>query len=56
MVNRKSSADPDLIVHLYEKWRVLQDRAEELRSERNANAKAMKVCTCSAQRQAGPFQ
>jgi hypothetical protein len=43
VAQRNSSADPDLVVELYDKWRGLQDEAETLRSQRNENAKAMKV-------------
>lgn len=40
---RNSRADPDRVVELYEKWRGAENDAEQLRSDRNANAKAMKV-------------
>ena len=44
VVNRNSSADPGRVAQLYDKWRSLQTQAENIRTERNANAKAMKVC------------
>ena len=40
---RNSAADPDVVVHLYERWRRLDEAAEDLRAARNANAKAAKV-------------
>lgn len=43
VANRNSRADPDKVVKLYDDWRELQNAAEQLRSDRNANAKAMKV-------------
>ena len=41
--DRNSPADPDVVVQLYERWRRLDEAAEELRAARNANAKAAKV-------------
>lgn len=41
--NRNSDADPDKVVRLYDEFREAQNEAERLRSDRNANAKAMKV-------------
>lgn len=41
--NRNSSADPQKVADLYDRWRSLQTQAEDLRTERNANAKSMKV-------------
>lgn len=43
VVNRNSNAKPDRVVQLYDEWRDLQTQAESLRTERNANARAMKV-------------
>jgi Seryl-tRNA synthetase N-terminal domain len=43
VAQRNSSADPELVVELYDRWRLLQDEVETLRSQRNENAKAMKV-------------
>lgn len=43
VANRNSNADPDRVVQLYSQWRSLQTKAEDLRTERNANAKSMKV-------------
>lgn len=43
VAQRNSSADPELVVELYSRWRALQDEVETLRSQRNENAKAMKV-------------
>lgn len=43
VANRNSSAWPEKVVDLYDRWRSLQTQAEDLRTERNANAKAMKV-------------
>ena len=40
---RNSAADPDAVVRLYERWRGLDEAAEDLRAARNANAKAAKV-------------
>ena len=40
---RNSTADPDAVVRLYERWRGLDEAAEDLRAARNANAKAAKV-------------
>ena len=51
--NRNSSADPDKALELYDHWRQLEDDAGRLRSDRNSNAKAMKVssmCACIAAR------
>lgn len=49
VANRNSNADPDKVIELYDRWRSLQAQAEELRTERNANAKAMKVRPISRQ-------
>lgn len=46
---RNSAADPDAVVRLYERWRGLDEAAEDLRAARNANAKAAKV-RCSVSR------
>lgn len=43
VAQRNSSADPELVVELYSRWRSLQDEVETLRSQRNENTKAMKV-------------
>lgn len=43
VANRNSNADPEKVVHLYDQWRELQSRAEAIRTDRNANAKSMKV-------------
>lgn len=40
---RNSAADPDAVVRLYERWRGLDEAAEDLRAARNTNAKAAKV-------------
>lgn len=42
-VNRKSNADPDKVVELYQKFVVMSKETDELRKQRNDNAKAMKV-------------
>lgn len=40
---RAVGADPELVARLYDEWRALQDSLEKVRTERNDNAKAMKV-------------
>ena len=40
---RNSAADAEAVVQLYERWRRLDEAAENLRALRNANAKAAKV-------------
>ena len=40
---RAVGADPELVARLYDEWRALQDSLERVRTERNDNAKAMKV-------------
>ena len=42
--DRNSDADPEKVVQLYDRWTQMLMEVERLRSERNANAKAMKVC------------
>lgn len=44
VVNRKSKADPDKVVELYQKFVAMSKETDELRKQRNDNAKAMKVC------------
>lgn len=44
VVNRKSNADPDKVVELYQKFVTMSKETDELRKKRNDNAKAMKVC------------
>ena len=41
--NRNSDADPEKVSQLYDEYNAAQRQAEQLRSDRNANAKAMKV-------------
>lgn len=53
VANRNSKADPDRVVDLYDRWRHLQTQAEDLRTERNANAKAMKVTLQNLSEQLG---
>lgn len=43
VANRNSRADPDKVLQIYDRWREALNEAEGLRTERNANAKAMKV-------------
>jgi hypothetical protein len=45
--NRNSDASPEKVVHLYEQWTHLLGEVEQLRAERNANAKSMKVRSAS---------
>ncbi|CAK0784047.1 hypothetical protein CVIRNUC_007250 [Coccomyxa viridis] len=40
--DRNSDADPEKVVQLYDRWTQMLMEVERLRSERNANAKAMK--------------
>ena len=47
--NRNSDASPEKVVHLYEQWTHLLGEVEQLRAERNANAKSMKVRNASLQ-------
>lgn len=41
--NRNSSADPDVVAELYDKWVKVLEELERVRADRNANAKAMKA-------------
>lgn len=42
--NRNSSADPDAVARLYDDWVRALEELESVRADRNANARAMKVC------------
>lgn len=41
--NRNSAANPKKVLQLYDEWRELEDETGRVRSERNDNAKSMKV-------------
>ena len=41
--SRNSEADPDKVCRLYDEFREAQDKVEQLRADRNANASSMKV-------------
>lgn len=45
-VDRKSNADPKLVVQLYDQYVQLKTEADEIRAERNENSSAMKVINC----------
>ena len=47
--SRNSAANPALVAQLYDEWREQENEAEELRTQRNANAKKMKVLISSLQ-------